>query len=227
MTSPRTFVPLANYIGAPVLVGVALTLKGLNLWYQATKKGSTTSTSSIVSALVAMTSAHLFGLWLLRLLQNGSTVSLDFLYVPPNALQSLPLALFSSLAATAGLSETLSSATRIWLESFNLLLAGMSISVLATINVSCAILLAFIVGLPLMLRPSSRPLQLLHLVLVTVLNPLLLLQFMESSKSLEDWQKFDVALVPLALLCVLPLQMQSASLSLSSALARRRKAKVL
>jgi hypothetical protein len=131
------------------------------------------------------------------------------------------MALVSSLLAGAAFSEALSAETRFWLEPFSLLVAGMAISVSATLNVSCAILLAFLVGLPLMLRPASRPLRILHVLLLVAVNPLFLLHLLQHLQPLEDWRKFDLALVPLSLLVVWPLQVQSAALSAAGLLSHR------
>lgn len=37
LTSPRRFVPLAHYIAAPLLCGIALTLRGVWLWIKASR----------------------------------------------------------------------------------------------------------------------------------------------------------------------------------------------
>lgn len=90
LTAPRKFVPLANYIGAPLLAGVSITLKGISSWIDCFKSSSVTAAPSFLPALWLTGSTMGYG-WLVRTFMktsSGQDAVVGFTFMPASSVVS-------------------------------------------------------------------------------------------------------------------------------------------
>ncbi|KAM0785986.1 hypothetical protein ACM66B_006804 [Microbotryomycetes sp. NB124-2] len=218
MTSTETFITVGNYLAAPILVGAGLTLRGLWLWSRA---GAKHAKSPISSALAVIFMTHALGsmlfLALTRLDPTTSTL-LGAFNMTIMATFGSPFALKPLLTAVVVDPQALSRV----LLSFNLLLAGLALSVVATLNFGAAVALSLTVPAPLLitshLKKSSRVHKLRQALVAASLPAIIKLLQLYVPRSdehgvdslLTDWQIAANWSLPLSFVVVVPLCLQAA-----------------
>lgn len=179
LTAPRRFVPLAHYLAAPLLCGLAMSFKGLSIWATWVKQDSSDTakprgSASLVLALVAVAATHLYGALVHSALKacKDPTEMVSYTGLPRCRQQSSPeadavyfirkrsLALMllpTTLVFAVSTSQWLPPSSTAPLQAINLLLSGMVISVAAVVNFSLACLaaLSLTVSVYLLGSPSS------------------------------------------------------------------------
>ena len=147
MTSTGTFISVGNYLAAPVLVGVALTVLGLSIWGSCFPKANEPDLRPVGTASLLILLTHLHGTMVFNVWSRfdvnkaASSTILSFL-----ALNYLACSFL--LARWVGPAPP--QLARI-LKSFSLLIAGMVMAVVSTLNFSLGALMAFVQAPPLIL----------------------------------------------------------------------------
>ncbi|KAK4046129.1 Glycosyl phosphatidyl inositol protein transamidase complex subunit [Microbotryomycetes sp. JL201] len=154
MTSTDTFVTVGNYLASPILVGAGLTLHGLATWSSTQMAGCA---RPVTLALAIIASTHVLGAlaffgWLNAPIKSFEPISLlDSVILlmmgAPFILKALPPPIVSGHALSR------------MLLSFTLLLAGLALSIVATLNFGAAVALSLALPCPLLLalHISKRP----------------------------------------------------------------------
>ncbi|GAA5905667.1 hypothetical protein JCM8208_005799 [Rhodotorula glutinis] len=164
MTSVDSFVAVGNYLAAPILLGAGLTVEGLMTW--AAAAGTTTAKGAkevphgarpLVNAAVVVVGAAAAGAAQLRLVEAVDPTAPIHEYLPPFLLGLnlvLPL-LLSCLVSPR--SPTRAAHLSLTLRAMALLLSGLLVSTLATLNFGLALVVALhLCAVLLLLAPVAR-----------------------------------------------------------------------
>lgn len=173
LTSPRRFVPLAHYIAAPLLCGVGLTLRGVWLWKRASreKRGAATGEAqAAASHLVSLCFAVAIGHLILSFGSIGLPAMVSFLLCAHVSFKTDRQGWLQVLASLVASALPILLATCLIEPPFSLddngpvmqylpaslnLLAGMLVSVFATVNFSMACFSSILLGLSVLLGQKS------------------------------------------------------------------------
>ncbi|KAK4053579.1 Glycosyl phosphatidyl inositol protein transamidase complex subunit [Microbotryomycetes sp. JL221] len=147
MTSTDTFVTVGNYLAAPILVGAGLTVSGLQLWSKVdskTRRGSRdVGTASVVIAIT-----HVVGAAMFVALASVDPTSYRWHKVVDSIALTIVMSPFSFVQL---IRQFIPPPTRDLvnvLSSFNLLLAGLTLSIVATLNFGAAVVLSLLLPAP-------------------------------------------------------------------------------
>ncbi|GAA6021521.1 hypothetical protein JCM10207_005789 [Rhodosporidiobolus poonsookiae] len=155
MTSVDSFIAVGNYLAAPILTGAGLTIQGLITWAEAGKAGKGSRPAAMAVVAVALAAAA--GVGELAALVGVDPQKSVPAYLPPAVfgLHLLVPLLLRPLIAPTSRAASLSSLV-LTLRSLALLLAGLLISITATLNFGLSVLLSlYLVATLLLLPPLS------------------------------------------------------------------------
>ena len=201
MTSTQTFISVGNYLAAPVLISISLTVLGLSIWSRCFPKVAESDDRPIALALSVILATHIHGYMVLNvwnqfdLSKAASPLLLCFL-------------VFNYLIFSALVPNLLPTSLQLplLLKSFALLLAGMILAVVSTLNFSLGSLIAIILAPPLITTRSKR-----YPVLFTIPLVFLLMFYsgMDLQKLIIEWYIVKTWFIPFSTTVVLPILTQA------------------